>query len=319
MKINISKYIKDNQIVSVVGATASGKTAFALDLAASVLKSGAYQKVHLLSADSRQVYQGLENLTGADVPADFTVTHDKQFALPFFANHDQTICLHGVAIIKPNEEWSVMHFQQLFENVKKNLNTKGTKGFLIVVGGTGFYQQQILETAGSLFVPQNLALRQDLAKLSVKELQNQLQTVDVEKYQKMNNSDVNNPRRLVRAIEIAWFQQQTHLTLTKKTHRKNIPIFYLQIPKVAREAKIKKRVEQRFALAKAEVAQQLQKQLDLQSLACTSTGFMELKNFIEGKIDQATCLQLWQTAEIQYAKRQDTWWKKKTCIIKINL
>jgi len=316
MKINISKYIKDNQIISVVGATATGKTAFALDLADIALKSGAYQRIHLLSADSRQVYQGLENLTAADVPADFAVVCDKKFAVPFFANQNKTIFLHGVSIIQPHEEWSVAHFKKLFEKLKKNL---GAKELLIVVGGTGFYQQQIVETAESLFVPRNVQLRQDLEKLSVEELKNRLRILDTSKYQSLNHSDLNNPRRLVRAIEIAVFQKQAHSTFIKKTHQQTIPTFYLQIPKAVREQKIKARIEQRFTLAKKEVEQQLQKHITDQSLAFTSTGFMELKQLIKGEIDQATCLKLWQTAEIQYAKRQDTWWKKRTGIIKINL
>jgi len=176
-----------------------------------------------------------------------------------------------------------------------------------------------VETAESLFVPRNVQLRQDLEKLSVEELKNRLRILDTSKYQSLNHSDLNNPRRLVRAIEIAVFQKQAHSTFIKKTHQQTIPTFYLQIPKAVREQKIKARIEQRFTLAKKEVEQQLQKHITDQSLAFTSTGFMELKQLIKGEIDQATCLKLWQTAEIQYAKRQDTWWKKRTGIIKINL
>lgn len=312
--MNISKHIKGNQIVSIVGATATGKTAFALDLATSLIKEKRFQKVHLLSADSRQVYQGLENLTGADVPSDFSADRDAKFAHPFFSNSAKNIFLHGVSIIDPKEEWSVAHFKKLFENVKANL---GKEDCLIVVGGTGFYQQQILQTVETIAVPQNKELRERLDKLSTEELKNELQKLDSTKLQKMNNSDVNNPRRLIRAIEII----SSDIEPEETQDRDNLPTFYLQMPRELREQKIRQRVEQRFGLAKKEVQEQLvlSKHVKKELPAFSSTGFLELQKLLTGEIDEQECLHLWQTAEIQYAKRQDTWWKKRTNLIEVNM
>lgn len=309
----MSNNIKKNQIASIVGATATGKTAFALQLAKLLLSDKHYQKIHLLSADSRQVYCDLENLTGADVPSDFTKHKTEQFDYSFFQNEDENIFLHGVSIIKPTEEWSVAHFQQLFANIKNNLVEND---FLLVVGGTGFYQQQVLETAENIYIPQNHSLRENLEKLSVTELQNELSELDKIKLQSMNNSDLNNPRRLIRAIEIIHFTTKHPNFLTKQSTN-ILPIFYLQINKETREQKIRQRVTERFELAKAEVDEQL-KLGQSNTLAASSTGFAELSKFIQGEIDQTTCLELWQTAEIQYAKRQDTWWKKRPNLISID-
>lgn len=310
--MNISKYIKENQIVSIVGATATGKTAFALDLAASLIAEKRFQKVHLLSADSRQVYQGLENLTGADLPSDFSTGGDEKFAYAFFCNLAKNIFLHGASIINPKEEWSVAHFKKLFGNIKENL---GKEDFLIVVGGTGFYHQQILQTTETIVVPQNKKLRERLEKLSVEELKKELQDLSPAKLEKMNNSDVNNPRRLVRAIEIVSSDSQ----LSSAQDQNDSPVFYLQMPKELREQKIKARVQQRFELSKKEVQKQLSlnKKAKNDSLAFSSTGFMELQRFIAGEIGKEDCLNLWQLAEIQYAKRQDTWWKKRNNLIEI--
>ena len=74
----------------------------------------------------------------------------------------------------------------------------------------------------------------------------------------------------------------------------------------------------RFALAKEEVEQQL-KNKEIGNLATTCTGFTELKQFINKEISRSTCLAKWQLAEIQYAKRQDTWWKKRAGLIKIDV
>jgi tRNA dimethylallyltransferase len=309
----MSNNIKENQIISIVGATATGKTAATLALAEKLLARRLVKAVHLLSADSRQVYRGLENLTGADLPTNFVATKKSDFSYPYFTNPSENILLHGASIIEPSEDWSVAHFQKLFTKIKSQL---GDKEILIVVGGTGFYQQQITDPATTISIPQNLPLREKLDKLSVTELQNQLKNLDKERLENMNNSDLNNPRRLVRAIEIALYKMEQPVT-AKKTNPQTSKIFYLELPKIVREEKIKQRVIGRFASAKAEVEKQLQNK-EISALAATCTGFAELRQLIQGTIDQSTCLAKWQLVETQYAKRQDTWWKKRSGLIKID-
>lgn len=309
----MSNNIKDNQIISIVGATATGKTATALALAEKLLTIKLVKAVHLLSADSRQVYRGLENLTGADLPTNFSTSKSSRFSYPYFTNSTENIFLHGASIITPNEDWSVAHFQKLFTEIKSLLSDAE---ILIVVGGTGFYQQQIANPAESITVPQNLSLREKLVKLSVAELQNQLKDLDKAKLESMNNSDLNNPRRLVRSIEVALHKIKQPVA-TKQTSTQASKIFYLELPKTFREEKIKQRVVDRFTLAKKEVEQQLQNK-EISALATTCTGFVELEQFIRGEIDQSTCVAKWQLAEIQYAKRQDTWWRKRSGLIKID-
>lgn len=309
--MNISKYIKDNQICSIVGATATGKTALAFKFAGELLSENKFNKIHLLSADSRQVYQGLENLTGADLPKNFTKLEEKKYPYPVWTNAAGNIYLHGISIIKTKQEWSAAHFRKLFLQVFKNLSEQE---FLIVVGGTGFYQQQINQPADTLEIPPNTKLRKELEKLDLEELQVKLQKLDAAKMQKLNNSDRHNPRRLVRAIEIAQFlqDQKTSKTTPKITKlKKNIPTFYLSLETELRQQKIAKRVEERFAKAKEEVQEQI-KHGQFSKAAASCTGFQELKRLLTSEIDHDTCLKLWTKSELQYAKRQDTWWKKRT-------
>lgn len=314
----MSKDIISNQIISIVGATATGKTALALNLARVLVNSGEVQSVHLLSADSRQVYKDLENLTGADLPENFTKQKNQQYIYPFFSDQSQKIFLHGISLIESHEEWSVAHFKKLFINIKQNLTKKD---LLIVVGGTGFYQQQIGDESESIFIAQNKSLRESLEKLDLSALQNELKSIDENKYQSLNNSDLNNPRRLVRAIEVAVFKKENAGNLTKHeagNQPKHNLVFCLELDKDLREQKINKRVVERFALAKKEVAQQLEKNTKQDLPAFSSTGFKELSKLIKKEIDQNTALQLWQQSEIQYAKRQDTWWKNKKNLIRID-
>ncbi|MBU1033926.1 hypothetical protein KKI22_03175 [Patescibacteria group bacterium] len=311
----MSNNIKENQTISIVGATATGKTAAALELAEKLIAEKKAQKVLLLSADSRQVYQGLENLTGADLPANFVRANDQKFSYPYFVNPSKNIFLHGSSIIKTKEEWSVAHFKKLFVEIKKALSEKDV---LIVVGGTGFYQEQILETAEDIFIPQNENLRKSLEKLNVEELQKKLESIAAKKLNAMNNSDINNPRRLIRAIEVATFKK-THSQKKSSTEKNSLPTFYLEMSKDLREEKIKKRVVQRFLAAKKEVEQELLKNETKNSLVFSSTGFRELEKLLKKQIGKKECLELWQLAETQYAKRQDTWWKKRSGLIKIDV
>lgn len=307
----MSNNIKNNQIISIIGATATGKTALALKVAEELLNQKKAQRVSLLSADSRQVYKGLENLTGADVPENFSLTNDQNFSYNYFADEQKNIFLLGVSIINVNEEWSVAHFKKLFEEVKNNLNDDD---FLIVVGGTGFYQQQILESAETISVPQNLELRNCLEKMNASELQKELEKVDKQKLALMNNSDINNPRRLVRAIEIANFVEKNNDSKEKN----DWPTFYLTLDRAEREEKIKQRVIERFDDAKKEVEAVLKNNLSNNLPATSSTGFIELSKFINKEINKEKCIALWQLTEIQYAKRQDTWWKKRSNLIKLD-
>jgi len=311
----MSNNIKENQIISIVGATATGKTAAALELAEKLIAEKKAQKVFLLSADSRQVYQSLENLTGADLPTDFVATTKNDFSYPYFENLQKNISLHGSSIIGTNEEWSVAHFKKLFTEIKKALSEEDV---LVVVGGTGFYQEQILQTAEDIFIPQNENLRKSLEKLSVEELQEKLESIAAKKLSIMNNSDINNPRRLIRAIEVATFKK-SNSQKESVAEKKSLPTFYLEMSKDLREEKIKKRVVERFQTAKEEVKQQLLKNEAKNSLAFSSTGFRELEKLLKKQIEEKECLELWQLAEIQYAKRQDTWWKKRSGLIKIDI
>lgn len=306
--MNISEYIKDNQICSIVGATATGKTALALKTAHELLEAKRFARVHLLSADSRQVYQGLENLTGADLPAEFIRLKEKKWTYSYWANPEKNIYLHGISIIKTNEEWSAAHFKKLFEQIFKNLSAKD---FLIVVGGTGFYQQQIKQPADTLEIPPNPKLRAKLEKLHLAELQNELKETDALKLENLNNSDLHNPRRLIRAIEVAKFLQDKKSIKEKNQAERKIPTFCLSLEPKLRQEKIKLRVEERFAKAQKEVSMQLERG-QFNKAAASCTGFSELSQFLTGQIDQDTCLKLWITSELQYAKRQDTWWKKRT-------
>ena len=300
----MSKNIKQNQIISITGATATGKSKLALNLATALIEQKQTKKVVLLSVDSRQVYQGLEILTGADIPHGWRLVNGQSYR---YLTHPQlNISLHGVSIIPIWQDWSVAHFKKLYLELKSQLQSDE---YMILVGGTGFYQRQIEEGAETLFIPQNEKLRQKIAKKSVPFLQDELGKIDAEKLASLNQSDRQNPRRLVSAIEVATFLAKNPLPATAA--KKQILKIHLNLTKRQRDEAIERRVNERFKHAIHEVRACLKQfKLSGQLPAATATGFKELVSYLEREISEDEALRRWQISEMQYAKRQDTWWKK---------
>lgn len=308
-------------IFSLVGSTASGKTALALRLAEFFAGQNKQGQIHLLSADSRQVYSGLEILSAADIPKNWQKiqqNHEK-----IWQNPKKNIFLHGVSLIDVTEDWSAAHFYRLYENTKKNL---GTDDVLIIVGGTAFYQKQLQQRAESLFHQPNLALRAELNTYSVEALQSLLQTVNPKRFAAMNQSDRANPRRLIRAIELGQAAEKEKVgetsvkTSVETEERSGRPLcFLLPSSPTSRQEKIQQRLEGRFAAAQQEVAQLLpifRKQPKLP--AFSSTGFLPLAAWLMGEISQTDCRTRWFREELQYAKRQDLWWKQADFVFRLS-
>jgi len=304
----MSKEIKKNQIISITGATATGKTNLALQVAEALAQKKPTSKIYLLSVDSRQVYQGLEILTGADLPHGWQVKRKQPYR--HWQHPELKISLHGVSIVPIWQDWSAAHFKKLYLSLKEKLRHQD---YLILVGGTGFYHRQIEAGADSLFIPQDQKLRQRYSQKSVAFLQEKLKQLDSEKLANMNRSDANNPRRLIRAIEIAQFlkTQDNNSTQTKKQAREEILKIHLELNRHDREEKIIRRVEGRFKHAIHEVRACLKEfKLAQQLPAASATGFQELAGLINHDLKQEQALKKWILSEIQYAKRQDTWWNK---------
>ncbi len=304
----MSKDITSNQIISIVGTTASGKTALALEIATANLHASRYQQVQLLSADSRQVYRGLEILTGADIPAGWTKQQSASLNRPCFHSPDGRLTLHGVSLIEPHQDWSVAHFVALYQQLRKQLNSDQQ---LIIVGGSGTYQKQLQGEFASLHVPPDPQLRSQLEQLSVSQLQQQLQTLSPARFRAMNNSDAHNPRRLVRAIEV-----ERGGALAEPAPPPTTPVPTIRLaPPTDLAAKIEQRVRDRLPGALREIQALLTKyQLDPKQLpswqSLSGTGIKPLLALLAGELDQTQCVAAWTKEELAYAKRQQLYLNK---------
>ena len=309
-----------NKIITVVGPTASGKTSFALQLAFQALNAPHnYRGVDLISVDSRQVYRGLEILSGADIPENFSLIETANFS--YYKHQNLDITLHGVCIINSNEEWSVIHFKDFATEVI--LDSFENNRLPILVGGTGLYHQHLFNTDSSLYIPPNMDVRRKAANLSVSELGEWLFKIAPEALVQMSDSDVDNPRRLVRAIEKTVWRKRYFIhdiffeELASKVSKgllttSEIVTLGLQMPLELVKEKITKRVVQRIEQgAVSEVKNLVQKCKKNEAPVRSTLGVQEVFELLSGMITQEECQKKWALRELQYAKRQLTWFKKQ--------
>ena len=166
-------------MVVILGPTASGKTRLAVRLAKD--RGG-----EIISADSRQVYRGMDLGTGKDL-LDYTL---EGVAVPF----------HLVDIVEPMEEFHLFAYQRLFHRCFKEITARGALPLL--VGGSGMYLEAVIRSYDLQEVSENKDLRRELDNLDMDALVGRLQAVQPDLH---NKTDLLDRDRLVRAIEIAEF------------------------------------------------------------------------------------------------------------------
>lgn len=297
-------------LLTVVGQTATGKTTLALKLASFLLKRKKYARAVLLSADSKQVYQGLETLSGADIPDGFEPSERSGLSLPFFIDRGRKMELHGVSCVPGNSEWSAAHFRTLFTEL---LDTLSQKTVFIIVGGTGLYHQQLFAPAQTLFIPPNEVLRAELHHYSVTKLQKTLQKSWPERWKNMNYSDRYNPRRLIRAIEVALSTETKKIPSIQ--HKKPAAQFGLLLPTPKLQQNIRQRVEERIERGVIQEVGGFELQYPAADLQAKFTlGYAEIREYLHQRLTLDELKAAWTAVELQYAKQQHTWWKKQADI-----
>ncbi len=309
-----------NVLLSVVGPTATGKTQFALDVAQ--IFSDQFHVFDCISADSRQVYQGMEVGTGADIPPnfqkqDYDPASITTFTNPYFKLNN--VRIHGVSILKPDQEWSVAQFRDFAQKVMSS--SWQENGLPILVGGTGLYHQHIFTQDQQIEVPPNVAVREHAERISLANLQRWLKEVDEARFESMNNSDRHNPRRLIRAIEIGLAERQTAqqriVSRDEKVNEVNVNQLMIGLTDTPEHIseRIQERVKSRLGQGMLDEVQRLMAQYDekiWREPSFSATGYKEVRAYLEDKLTYQQMQELWLRREVQYAKRQLTWWKKQS-------
>lgn len=319
-------------VISILGTTASGKTSLALEVAryavdqsrsisdklpktlVSELAQSSFSGVELISADSRQVYRSVQIISGADIPQQMYGERSNLYEYDFYTTQDEKMRLHGVGILEKDADWSVSHFKNFA--VPIILRAWESNYLPIIVGGTGLYHQQIFTTDSDLNIPPDKVLRRRAESVSVVQLQDLLRSTNPKKLAAMNHSDQQNPRRLVRAIEVSRGTSEASKSamLPSDTEFKHTQIG-LKFPLTELESRIAQRVGQRLDAGAVDESRALQSFCSKDYPICKTLGLPDLFEYLAGKTTIDECKQNWTLHEFQYAKRQLTWFQKNPDII----
>lgn len=290
------------QLIAICGPTGVGKTALALKLAPLV-------KGAVIACDSRQVYAGMDVGTGKDIPPKATLKTAIINSRPMTYYHTPGVDFWGYDLVKPDQAFSVMDYVGLIRPVLDYLFEQGVTP--ILTAGTGFYLKSLFSPPATGGVVPDPQLRRQLIQLSLHELQQQLQQKDPVKWQALNHSDRLNPRRLIRALEVAQACDFNHITIQPSNHF-DVTLIGLSAPLSLLDDRINLRVMARAVPAfTAEVKSLLRLYPDFLNLpAASATGYRPWAGYIGGQISRSAAIQAWQLSERQYARRQLTWFKK---------
>jgi tRNA dimethylallyltransferase len=271
-----------NSII-ITGPTASGKTALAVRLAAAL--NGA-----IISADSRQVYKKLNIGTGKDL-FEYEVNGIK---IPYYlidvAEVDTHFHLYNF----------ITHFFDAFKTIENQQQLP------IICGGTGLYLDAILKKLELAAVPNNLELRAKIENLDKEELIEKLNSYVT----KPEKADLSSHKRLVRAIEIAEYLNNTNIPKVPFVDLKPI-IFALDLPTELRRNKISARLKYRLENGMIEEVQQLlQTGISHERLQFLGLEYQYISKYLLNEIYFDELFLKLETAIHQYAKRQMTWFRK---------
>lgn len=279
-----------DRVIVILGQTSTGKSDFAVEIAKQI-------NGEIISADSRQVYTGMDLGTGK-------ITKKEMMNIPH----------HLLDVTSPKKVFSVNEFQRLSNKKIKEILKK--EKIPIICGGTGFYIDSLVN--GNIFpeVPPNKELRNTLSKKSVNELFEILKKLDKNRAE---NIDVKNGVRLIRAIEIA--KALGEVPKIKKSNKINIDFIKigLTIPDEILKEMIKKRMLLRIKKGMIKEIENLHDNgVSWKRMNDLGLEYRYVSQYIQKKITKEEMIQKLNTEIWHFAKRQKTWFKRDKNIIWIN-
>ncbi|MGE0560307.1 MAG: tRNA (adenosine(37)-N6)-dimethylallyltransferase MiaA [Flavobacteriales bacterium] len=276
--------MQTNKLIVILGPTATGKTNLAANLALKI--SG-----EVISADSRQVYRGMDIGTGKDL-ADFEV---KGVKIPY----------HLIDTIDAGAEYNVFEYQKDFlkayETVLKNNNTP------ILCGGSGLYIDAVVKGYRFLEVPEDTELRTELEQKSIEELNNILSN-----YKTIHNTtDSIYKKRIIRAIEVAKFQTENE-ALIRDFPKIDHVIFGIDFDRDIIKKRITERLKHRLEHEGMidEVKTLIANGVDPEKLKFYGLEYKLITQHLQDELSYNDMFQKLNSAIHQFAKRQMTWFRK---------
>ena len=269
-------------MLTILGPTASGKTTLAAHLARRL---GA----EIISADSRQIYRGMDIGTGKDL-SDYVVDG---VSIPY----------HLIDIADPGYKYNLFEYQRDFLSAYQDIKGRGV--FPILCGGTGLYIESVLKAYKMMPVPQNEELRQSLEGKSLEEL-----TAILSTYKTLHNTtDVDTAKRAIRAIEICEYYR-SHPQDFDDFPDINCLVVGVDIARDLRREKISKRLRARLDEGMVdEVRRILDSGVSAEDMIYYGLEYKYLTNYVIGNLTYEQMVSELEIAIHQFAKRQMTWFR----------
>lgn len=275
-------------MITILGPTACGKTALAVSLAA---KTGG----EIISADSRQVYRGMDIGTGKD--------------LSEYHVDDKQIPYHLIDIEEAGQKYNLFRFQEDFNAAYEDITSRGVQP--ILCGGTGLYMEAVLKGYALSPVPQDDNLRKKLSTRSLGELKELLIWLKARNGSAMHNeTDVDTVSRAVRAIEIE-FHNLRHSVDTRRVPAVGSLIVGLDVDRDIRRERITARLKARLEEGMVEEVRGLLEKdgITKEDLMYYGLEYKYVTAYVVGEMSYEDMFNQLEIAIHQFAKRQMTWFR----------
>lgn len=287
-------------MITILGPTASGKTSLAAALAAQIdtldasIWGGSTKGAEIISADSRQVYRGMDIGTGKDLE-DYTV-------------EGKLIPYHLIDICDAGTKYNLFQYQQDFYDAYLDITHRGV--LPILCGGTGLYIESVLKGYHLSPVPQNPALRSSLEGKTLEELTDMLVDLKAKNGSNMHNrTDVDTAQRAIRAIEIETYNLE-HPMPERELPVVDSLVIGVSIDRDARRDKITHRLKQRLENGMVEeIKGLLDRGIPAENLLYYGLEYKFITEYVIGKTSYEEMLRGLEIAIHQFAKRQMTWFR----------
>lgn len=293
------------KLLIILGPTATGKTDLALALAKKF-------RGELVACDSRQVYKGLDIGTGK-LPGGSWRIEDGRWKKGKGWWEIDGVKIWMYDVVDPKIQYTVIDYNKDANRVIREIRER--RKLPIIVGGTGFYLEALLEGIPNLAVPVDKKLRRKLGKLTLLELQNKLQELSPTRWKKLNQSDRQNSRRLLRSIEV--ISMNPYMNTGKKIRVTSNKFDILKVGLTASREVLYKNADLRVLTwidqGMISEAKNLQETgLGLNRMRQLGLEYGVLADFLDGKIEEVEQLVKIMRGKVHgYIRRQQTWFKKE--------
>ena len=273
-------------LLVIAGATATGKTGLAIDVAEGLVGEGV--PAEIISADSRQVYRGLDIGTAK-------ATLEQRRGIPH----------HGLDLVDPDEPFSVADFARHARSVLDGIAAQ--RGLAILGGGTGLYLRAVARGLDTEALPSDPELRARLeAELATHGLAAAAERLAAIAPRRAATLDLRNPRRVVRALEIAELRGDDDLP-APRGYDGPLTWIGLRVDPAVHRKWIAARARAQFEAGLIEEARALRERFDPSLPAFSAIGYREAWAVLDGELTREGAIELDARRNVAFAKRQRTW------------